>query len=367
MIEFEESLENSRRQALALPNRGPLVLNGNGSVDHAITDAYWKYGFYVLEDVVSTVEIDDLNSEFQDLLARSPSSSGATTDSQGRPLEFDETQRTLFRFARPLTDPYGETDVGGGRYQVRMSEPPAPKCSPKEVLLQIGGILQFLDAALRIYGHPRLLALAEAVNGPDFTPFTETMWIKQPRLGAAVSWHQDGTTHWSNPDLDQGSHGFNYMLNLRETTPSNALWVIPGSHKHRKANLKQMVKDSGSERLEGALPMLCKSGDVAICNRQIVHGSFPNTSADPRYTLVFGFHRRNSVLGVQGWAKEPFTKEFVETSCRLIDIAIAARQQKYPLEQSYQYKPSTNRYASILEDQSQRIELANYQRYAIGI
>ncbi len=367
MVEFEKSLQQSRKQALALPNRGPLVMKGNGSVDRAIIEAYWKYGFYVLEDVISIAEIDDLNSEFQDLLARSPLSSGATTDSLGRSLTFDETQKKLFRFARPLTDPYGETDVGGGRYQVRMSEPIAPDGAPEEVLLQIGGILQFLDAALRIYGHPRLLALAEAVNGPDFTPFTETMWIKQPRLGAAVSWHQDGTTHWSNPDLDQGSHGFNYMLNLRETTPNNALWVIPGSHKNGKANLKQMVKDSGSERLEGALPLLCKSGDVAICNRQIVHGSFPNTSSNPRYTLVFGFHRKSSVLGVKGWAKEPFSEDYIARSCRLIATAIEARRKKYPKEQGYQYALTKSQSRTNSEDLPLLAEMTNYQQYAIGI
>lgn len=365
MIAYADSLERSRQTALELPNRGPLALNSDGSVDSTITDAYWKYGFYVLEDVISTTEIDDLNSEFQDLLERSPLSSGATTDSLGRPLDFDETQKKLFRFARPLTDPYGETEVGGGRYQVRMSEPIAPEGAPREVLLQIGGILQFLESALRIYGHPKLLALAEAINGSDFTPFTETMWIKQPRLGAAVSWHQDGTTHWNNPDLDHGSHGFNYMLNLGETTPSNALWVIPESHRNGKADLKQMVKDSGSERLEGALPLLCKPGDVAICNRQIVHGSFPNTSSDARHTLVFGFHRRSSVLGVKGWAKEPYSEEFIEKSCRLIDIAIDSRQQKYPQEQSFEYKPS--KALSVVEDQQQRSELRNYHRYAIGI
>ena len=367
MIDSSESLELSSEHALSLPNRGPLVLDENGSVDTSITDAYWKYGFYVLEDVVSNPEIDELRTEFEDLMSRSPSSTDAAIDQNGRPLDFDEIQRKLFRFARPLTDPYGETDVGGGRYQVRMSEYIAPKEAPKEVLLQIGGVLQFLDSALRIYGHPKLLALAEAVNGSDFTPFTETMWIKQPRLGAAVSWHQDGTTHWNSPELDQGTHGFNYMLNLFETTPKNALWLIPETHKNGKADLKQLMQASESERLEGAVPLLCKSGDVAICNRQIVHGSFPNTSPDPRYTLVFGFHRRSSVLGVKGWAKEPFSDEFIARSCRLIVTAIDARRRHFPRERSYQYSQLEVPSQSSLEDQQPLESMTNYHRFAIGI
>ena len=61
-----------------------------------------------------------------------------------------------------------------------------------------------------------------------------------------------------------------------------------------------MVAAAGSERLPDAVPIVCGPGDVAITNRQAVHGSFANTSGDWRITLNFGFHRRRSVLGVQG-------------------------------------------------------------------
>lgn len=360
-------LEQSHDLALSLQNRGPLIEGDDMPVASAITDAYWKYGFYVLKNVIPEEEINDLRTDLEDLLLRSPASSECTTDSSGRPLEFSEDQRKLFRFAYPLTDPYGETEIGRGRYQVKMSEPKVPVGAPHEVLLQIGGVLQFLDSALRIYGHPKLLALAEVINGCDFTPFTETIWIKQPRLGAAVSWHQDGTTHWNSPELDQGSHGFNFMVNLHETTVQNALWIVPGSHKHGKADLKQMVRESGSERIQGALPLLCKPGDVAICNRQVVHGSFPNTSPHPRYTFVFGFHRRSSVLGVQGWAKQEYSEEYIARSCRLIDIAINARKQRYPHEQAYSYTPSRKSAPFTPGEKQSDGCLKNYQRYAIGI
>lgn len=371
MIEEREGLpeffEESQEKALSLPNRGPLVVGRNGAIDDSLTSSYWKYGFFVLENVISASEMNDLNCEFQELLGRAPVSSDASIDGSGRPLKFNKLQRKLFRFARPLSDPYGETEVGGGRYQVRLSEFDAPADAPQEVLLQIGGLLQFMDSALRLYGHPKLLALAEAINGSDFTPFTETMWIKQSQLGAAVSWHQDGTTHWTNPDLDHGSHGFNFMVNLQETTPENALWLVPGTHTQGKADLKRMMKRSRFERLEGAIPLLCKPGDVAICNRQVVHGSFPNSSPFPRYTFVFGFHRRSSVLGVQGWAKQPFNEEFIARSCELIDVAITARRQKYPQERSYQYKSKNKQAEELLSKPLRDGDLVNYQRYAIGI
>ena len=360
---FQESLGNG----VGNRNRGPLNLDVTGNVDSDVVDAYWKYGYYVLEDVISRTEMKELQLEFDELLKRVPKGSGCASDSMGRPLAFNEQQRKLFRFVKPLTDPYGETDTAGGRYQVKMREPALPRDTPREVLLQIGGILQFMESALRIYGHPRLLALAEAINGPDFTPFTEVIWLKQPHFGAAVSWHQDGTTHWDSPGLDQGTHGFNFMVNLHETTPENSLWVVPGTHKFGKADLKTMMAESGSDHLKGAEPLLCKPGDVAICNRQVVHGSFPNTSNTPRYTFVFGFHRRSSVEGVQGWGGESYSASYIDRSSRLIALAIDARKQHFPREQSYRYRPFDNQPTKTWTPQQRKSELINYQQRAIGI
>lgn len=362
----QQAFAQAERDALALGNRGPLLIDADGRVDEDILETYWRTGFYIFEDVLDQAEIAELQQEFHELTASAPAGSGCDTDRAGRPAIGDEDLRMLFRFVKPLTDPYGATDTTNGRYQVRMREPERPADAPPEVLLQIGGILQFSDTALRIYGHPKLMAVTEAVNGPDFTPFTEVIWVKQARLGAAVSWHQDGTTHWDSPDLDQGTHGFNYMVNLYPTKAENALWVVPGTHKDGKADIRGMVAASGSDRLDGAVPMLCKPGDVAICSRQVVHGSFPNTSDTPRATFVFGFHRRSSVDGVKGWAPEPYSDESIRSSSRIIPLAIDARRQHHPDEESYVYQPFEDDPIAFNET-TRREVLRNYQRRMIGI
>ena len=352
--------------ALGLGNRGPLLVDADGKVDEAILAAYWRAGFYVFEGVLGDAEVAALKHEFNALCARAPSASNADTDAAGQPAIGDERQRALFRFVKPLTDPYGATAVTNGRYPVRMREPQRPADAPAEVLLQIGGILQFMDSALRIYGHPHLLAMAEAVNGADFTPFNEVIWIKQARLGAAVSWHQDGTTHWRSECLDAGTHGFNFMVNLFPTTPANALWIVPGTHDQGKADLKAMMAASDSDRLDGAVPLLCRPGDVAIVNRQVVHGSFPNTSATDRATFVFGFHRRASVAGVKGWAAEPYDDDHIRLSSRIIPLAIDARSKRFPHERRYVYQPLLNEPIRWNET-SRREILHNYQQRMIGI
>ena len=119
-------------------------------------------------------------------------------------------------------------------------------------------------------------------------------------MGAAVSWHQDGVTHWDNPDFDEDIHGFNFMAQVYGSTAVNGVWILPGSHKVGKLDIKALVNKAGIERLEGAVPIVCNPGDVVICNRQLLHGSFPNCGLEPRLTVNFGFHRRSSVLGVRG-------------------------------------------------------------------
>ena len=62
--------------------------------------------------------------------------------------------------------------------------------------------------------------------------------------------------------------------------------------KDGKIDIKKLVSETGSERLEDAVPIVCNPGDVVICNRQILHGSFPNCGFEPRVTVNFGFHKR---------------------------------------------------------------------------
>jgi len=207
--------------------------------------------------------------------------------------------------------------------------------------------MDVLEACLRVYGHPDLLKLTEAINGPDFVPFTEGLFIKDAGVGAAVSWHQDGDTHWDHPEFDQDIHGFNYMGQVYGSTAVNGVWVIPGSHKIGRSNLTKMVEDAGSERLPDAVPIICNPGDVVINSRQIIHGSFANTGYEPRLSINFGFHKRSSVLNIRGAGMHAeaaiMDENFIDTRSRLIGFAIDARRQRFPNEVPYHYAPFEER------------------------
>ncbi len=336
-------LRAGAERARTLGNRGPIRFAADGRVHPDILDAYWRTGFYVFENVIDAGELADIEAGMKDVLDRLPVEQGSAVDAKGRPALAAGLKATDLFWSKPLGDPFGGTALANGRHPVKMFEPTPDAAAPQQVVYLILGSLQFADAALRLYGHPKLLAVAAAVNGDDFVPFNEAFFIKEPGRGASVAWHQDGVTHWNSPDWDMGAHGFNFMAQLYGCTPANGVWVVPGSHRLGKADIKAMVAQAGTERLPDAVPIVCAPGDVAITNRQAVHGSFANTSPDWRITLNMGFHRRRSVLGVTGGgvhnAVAVYDAERIHRRARLIGYAIDARHQRFPGETPFPYAP----------------------------
>lgn len=335
--------QNGEERAYALGNRGRLRFTTDGVLHPDILAAYRRHGFYVLEGVLGADELQDLGTELAELLDRAPVTPDADLDRHGRPAFGGAFTAPVFAFGKPLSDPYGGTDANYGRHPAKMFEPTPAEDAPAHTVYFINGILQVMDSCLRLYGHPDLLKVTEAINGGDFVPFADSIWIKEPGLGTSVAWHQDGTTHWKHPRWDEGIHGFNFMAQLCRTTPENALWVVPGSHTLGKIDIRAEVEANGSDRLPEAVPMLCAPGDVAICNRQALHGSFANTSADRRVSIVFGFHRRGAVLNVHKRRPngEPvvYDEHRIRRRSRVIQVGIDARAQRFPGETPYRYLP----------------------------
>lgn len=340
---MREYLELGQRAALDLDNRGPIRFDTNGGLDPSIREAYSRYGFYVFTNVLSTQELADIESDLGAMRQRFPTGPDSPVNADGQPALGADCKALTLVWSKPLGDPLGGTALANGRHQVKMFEPEAAAEAPAAAPFILLGSLQFSEACLRTYAHPQLLRVAEAINGPDFAPFNEALFIKDPGIGAAVSWHQDGVTHWDSDDFGEDIHGFNFMAQVYGSTAVNGVWVVPGTHKLGKLDISKLVADAGSERLEGAVPLVCNPGDVVICNRQLLHGSFPNCGLEPRVTVNFGFHRRSSVLGVQGGGihseAQEFDEEIIARRSRVLGYAIDARQQRFSDEASYRYQP----------------------------
>jgi len=368
---MQEYLRLGTERAFALGNRGPVRYGPDRHLAQDILDAYWRTGFYVFEGVLKPEELADLEADIEDIKSRLPVSRESAVDSQGRQaLGVGLEAPTLF-WSKPLGDPFGGTELANGRHPVKMIEPKAAADAPKEVVYLLLGTLQFSEASLRLYGHPDILAIAAGINGDEFTPFTEGIFLKEPGRGASVAWHQDGVTHWNSPDWHQGSHGFNSMTQLYGCTAANGVWVVPGSHKLGKVDIRAMVQAAGSERLPDAVPLICAPGDVAVTNRQAVHGSFANTSKDWRVTFNAGFHPLASVLNVEAGgihnARAVYDEARIRDRARLIGYGIAARQQRFPDEKPYAYAPHVKAGLTYRWDDAAKSSLRDYNLQDLSI
>ncbi|MGB0621393.1 MAG: phytanoyl-CoA dioxygenase family protein [Myxococcota bacterium] len=369
--EVRQYMFSGLERARALPNRGPLRFTEDGSLAPEIRAAYSEYGFYVFEGVIDEREMADVHEDLRKMRARFPTHPGSEVDAQGRRALDAGLRGPGLLWAKALGDPLGGTEAAGGRHKVKVRELDADEDAPAESPFILFGSLQFSDAALRLYGHPDLLRVAEEINGKDFAPFTDVLFIKDPGRGAAVSWHQDGDTHWDAPDLDEDTHGFNFMAQVYGSTPVNGVWVVPGSHREGQLDVAVMVEAAGTERLPDAIPLVCEPGDVVICNRQLVHGSFPNAGFEPRLTINFGFHRRKSVLGVKGTGVHSPVKVYDEATVsqrtRALGLAIEARRQQYPDETPFEYQPFAERGETFTWNEDARAELRDYNLLDLSI
>ncbi len=337
---FRAGEERARR----LANRGPVRFDAKGRLQPDILEAYWEHGFYVFEGVVGEVELQELRADADMMIERAPVRPGADVDSRGRPALGRDYAREPYTLVKPLSDLWGGTDKLNGRHPHRMVQPRADADAPEYVVFLMYGMCEAMPAALRVYGHPHLLTVAEAINGPDFVPYNDAIFVKQAGVGGSVAWHQDGVTHWDSPEWDEGIHGFNFQVQLYPTTPANCLWVVPGTHKQGRIDIPRRVAgNGGDEKLPDAVPLICCPGDVTAVNRQMLHGSFANSSPDHRISITMGFHRRRSVIGQRGklnmGADQVYDDQRIFERSAVIQVAIDARRQRFPDEMPFSYRP----------------------------
>ena len=72
-----------------------------------------------------------------------------------------------------------------------MDEPSGSSSPPSKSVFLVLNLFEEMPSALRLSAHPQLLRVAESLNGPDFVPYNDTIFLKEPGLGAAVAWHRD--------------------------------------------------------------------------------------------------------------------------------------------------------------------------------
>jgi len=128
----------------------------------------------------------------------------------------------------------------------------------------------------------------------------DQLFYKPARHGGVVAWHQD-YSYWTRT-VPVGH--ITCFVALDDTTLENGcVHVVPGSHRW---NLLPTVKlTGGMEDMEAIkqvlspeqlaqfkpVPMMLKAGEASFHHCLTLHGSYPNTSPNPRRGVVLNFIR----------------------------------------------------------------------------
>ena len=264
---------------------------------------YYEHGYVILRSLYDKREVDELRAEYEHLLDHRPSERGSSLDRYGRPVPGGDASH--FNFTDPVT-----------------GDDPRTFNATTTVLNRVNDPMSFAPAVRTAYGSPRLLACATSLYGADVVPFGQSLVLKPPRDGAGFSFHQDTGISAEFPYAWQEQRGVNFGIYLHPSTVENGcLHVVPGSQRAQK-DISALVSERG-KMLPGAVPVPVNPGDAIVHARNVVHGSFPNTSDSTRCTLYFGFHPHASVAPYHD-------AESVRDRQRQIPLAIALRSVRRP-------------------------------------
>ena len=146
--ELEKYLEEGEKKALTLGNKGPIRFQSNGNLEGDILESYREHGFYIFENVLNKAELADIESDLKQIQSQLPKDRFSKIDASGRLALTAKCKSEPLYWAKPLSDPFGGTDLGNGRHQISMTEPTPDEKAPEEIVYLVVGSLQFSEIVL---------------------------------------------------------------------------------------------------------------------------------------------------------------------------------------------------------------------------
>ena len=145
-----------------------------------------------------------------------------------------------------------------------------------------------------IVHHPRILDAVEDLVGPDILLYHLTLWLKEPRTDAFISWHQDATYFGLSP----AEHVTAWVALSPSSLESGCVQVVPGSHLGGQAahgqerNAANMFATGQSLEVPADTPLdtlVLRPGEFSLHHTHLFHSSMPNRSDDRRIGLGISY------------------------------------------------------------------------------
>ncbi|MDT4953595.1 MAG: hypothetical protein QOJ02_1733 [Acidobacteriota bacterium] len=161
-------------------------------------------------------------------------------------------------------------------------------------LKRLDGLHLFFDWAYHLVTHDALLNAVEDILGSDILIDGTLVFYKPPQDSSYVSWHQDSV--YSSWHLTPSTSAW---IALTASHPSNGcMRVIPGSHNQGVLDHANARDDSNllfrGERVQTvdeslAVDVVLQPGEMSLHHSNLIHGSNPNTSDEPRIGFIVRF------------------------------------------------------------------------------
>lgn len=228
-------------------------------------EAFWRDGYLVVEDAVSTDQLQALRDEFAAWVEDS----------------------------RNHDEDYGETLDGRARFDLEpghSAERPALRRvqSPEEVS----------DVFLSVMREARTVDYVADLLGPNLKFHHGKVNSKQPGAATKVKFHQDFPFQpMTNDDL------ITALLFVDEVTLDNGpLEVVPGTHKGPLYSLWHDGRFTGAvsdevfaEHEDNLVKCTGPAGAVCLMHASLLHGSAPNLSDKPRTLYIATYYAEDAI------------------------------------------------------------------------
>ena len=145
-----------------------------------------------------------------------------------------------------------------------------------------------------IVHHEAILDAVEDLIGPDLLVYHLTLWLKEPRTDAFISWHQDSTYFGLSP----AEHVTAWLALSHSNLESGCVQVVPGSQQRGQVthgvakDESNMFKTGQSLQVAADEPiehLLLAPGEFSLHHTHLFHNSMPNRSGDRRIGLGISY------------------------------------------------------------------------------
>ncbi len=196
-----------------------------------------------------------------------------------------------------------------------------PETEKKAKLTAMHDLHFYSSAWCRAVTHPRLAAAMGDLLGPNVELHHSTMHIKPPQTGHPFPMHQD------NPLYEHSDGRYvDVHVHLDDTFHENGeIRFTAGSHK--LGALKHITQTEAGPcsphlpfsewKLEDTVPVPAKRGDVVVFNIYTIHGSYINTTKNPRRLVRVGY-------------RDPENKQVAGQSCGRPGLMVLGYRQRQP-------------------------------------